>query len=506
MEQAGSEDGRGESERDRDVLEQWMTGCLHRVLPYRIMTDTSGGGFLQCFFVSDLHGRKARYEKLFEAIERERPEAVFIGGDLLPHGSFRGGGLGPGLTGPLEEYLVPRLEALRGGLGAAWPRIFVIHGNDDGRMEEETVIEAAGKGLWDYVHDRSVPWGEWTVFGYAYVPPTPFRLKDWERYDVSRFVDPGCVSPEEGFRTVPVPEREARYRTIREDLDELAAGTDMEKGLFLFHSPPYRTNLDRAALDGRMVDGVPLDVNVGSIAIKGFIALLDLSHGAGGILPHEHTLSEPKADRLRLMRATESNDDLIYTLYTDDRFAVDRALDEATQAYVPEVVARDDYGAVHRIWVITDAISVRKIQRLMVPEELFIADGHHRFETSVMFMNECRNRGWKPAAVESFDKRLVACFNSAGAGVTILPTHRLVHSLASLDSRRFLEESAQNFLVEEIGSPGEMWERMKSARHRRLFASEPARKLSGNPPRSQRRSRSAADAPTSSASNGSSSR
>ena len=237
------------------------------------MTDASGGDPLQCFFVSDLHGRKARYEKLFEAIERERPEAVFIGGDLLPHGSFHGGGLGPGFTGPLEEYLVPRLEALRERLGPAWPSVFVILGNDDGRLEEEAVIEAAGKGLWDYVHGRSVPWGEWTVHGYAYVPPTPFRLKDWERYDVSRFVDPGCVSPEEGVRTVQVPEREMRYRTIREDLEALAAGADMERGLFLFHSPPYRTKLDRAALDGRKVEGVPVDVHVGSIAIKGFIEI-----------------------------------------------------------------------------------------------------------------------------------------------------------------------------------------------------------------------------------------
>jgi Icc-related predicted phosphoesterase len=88
---------------------------------------------------------------------------------------------------------------------------------------------------------------------------------------VSRYVDPGCVSPEEGVRTVPLDAREARNRTIREDLEKLTGGEKMENAVFLFHTPPYRTNLDRAALDGRMVDHVPVDVNVGSIAVERFI-------------------------------------------------------------------------------------------------------------------------------------------------------------------------------------------------------------------------------------------
>ena len=56
------------------------------------------------------------------------------------------------------------------------------------------------------------------VYGYSFVPPTPFQLKDWERYDVSRFVDPGCVSPEEGMRTIPVSDQEQRFTTIQKDL------------------------------------------------------------------------------------------------------------------------------------------------------------------------------------------------------------------------------------------------------------------------------------------------
>jgi Icc-related predicted phosphoesterase len=96
-------------------------------------------------------------------------------------------------------------------------------------------------------------------------------LKDWERYDVSRYVDPGCVSPEEGIRSVPVPEREKRFSTIGEDLERLTAGDDLAKAIFLFHAPPYRTKLDVSSGEGKMIDHVPVDIHLGSIAIRRFI-------------------------------------------------------------------------------------------------------------------------------------------------------------------------------------------------------------------------------------------
>jgi hypothetical protein len=113
--------------------------------------------------------------------------------------------------------------------------------------------------------------GGFQVFGYSFVPPTPFLWKDWERYDVSRYVPPGCVSPEEGWRTVDADADEVRYGTIQEDLKALAGDADMAHTIFLLHTPPYETKLDRAALDGKMVDHVPLDLHVGSIAVQRFI-------------------------------------------------------------------------------------------------------------------------------------------------------------------------------------------------------------------------------------------
>jgi Icc-related predicted phosphoesterase len=223
------------------------------------------------FFVSDLHGKTLRYQKLFEAISSEKPEAVFIGGDLMP----RFWAVEDSLDFPPRDFIVRFLaknfQRLRTELRASYPRVFVILGNDDSRLEEVSLLGGAGQGLWEYVSSRKAVFKEFSVYGYAYVPPTPFRFKDWERYDVSRFVDPGSVSPEEGFRSVPVSEREKKYLTIKADLERLVGDDDLERAIFLFHAPPYKTKLDISHLENKMIDHVPLDRHLGSIAIRRFI-------------------------------------------------------------------------------------------------------------------------------------------------------------------------------------------------------------------------------------------
>jgi uncharacterized protein len=225
----------------------------------------------ECFFVSDLHGNIARYEKLLAAIASEQPQAIFLGGDLLPSGTaalFSPSAIYPDF---IDNFLVTKFTRLREQLGDRYPRIFLIMGNDDARIEEAEILDAAAGGLWEYVHDRKVVLGQYPVYGYAYVPPTPFLLKDWERYDVSRFVDPGCVPPEEGSRSVAVSEHEMKFTTIQKDLQLLTNDDDLSQAIFLFHSPPYQTDLDRAALDGKRVDHVELDPHIGSIAVRRFI-------------------------------------------------------------------------------------------------------------------------------------------------------------------------------------------------------------------------------------------
>jgi Icc-related predicted phosphoesterase len=218
-------------------------------------------------FASDLHGSQPRYLALLAAIARERPACVFLGGDLLPSSGLSGPGADDFLTG----WLGPRLAALRDELKGAYPRVLAIFGNDDPRAAEASLAQLEAEALLEHVHGRRTELGAHPVFGYAYVPPTPFALKDWERYDVSRFVDPGCVSPEEGRRSVPVSEAEARWSTIASDLEALAGREPLSRAVFLFHAPPHGTRLDRAALDRVRVEHAPLDLHVGSIAIRRFL-------------------------------------------------------------------------------------------------------------------------------------------------------------------------------------------------------------------------------------------
>lgn len=217
------------------------------------------------YFITDLHGDKERFKNLIRLVQQDLPPALFIGGDLTPHFARY-----ISHEDFFADFLLPEFRRLKEEMTNYFPAIFIIMGNDDVRIEEEYLSQGENEELWHYIHNRKTFFGNYPVYGYACVPPTPFRLKDWERYDVSRYVDPGCVPPTEGARSVDT-EEDIEYSTIQKDLDALTGEDDLSRAIILFHSPPYQTNLDRAALDGMKIDHVPLDVHVGSIAIKRFI-------------------------------------------------------------------------------------------------------------------------------------------------------------------------------------------------------------------------------------------
>jgi uncharacterized protein len=217
-------------------------------------------------FATDLHGHPKRYQALFHQMEQNPPDMLLLGGDLMPHGFT-------GLNGDfLSDTFLQGFAKLREQLGEQYPRVYLILGNDDGKSVEPWFVEQAEEtGLWAYLHGKVIEDSGLTLIGYSYVPPSPFMLKDWEKYDVSRFTDPGCVSPEEGRHSFPVNMNEVRYATIAKDIEELTSDVEMENAVLISHSPPYQTLLDRAGLDGQMIDHVPLDVHVGSIAISRWI-------------------------------------------------------------------------------------------------------------------------------------------------------------------------------------------------------------------------------------------
>jgi Icc-related predicted phosphoesterase len=221
---------------------------------------------LKGIFVSDIHGNIPRFQRLFQIIRNEAPDAVFFGGDLLPLHLVK--------HETMEEFvqatIFSEMKKIRNDCDKKI-RFFIIMGNDDPRMYERFFIKADNANLLTYIHQRTISYKKMYVTGYSFVPPTPFQLKDWERYDVSRYVDVGAVSPEQGKRTVEIPFDEIKYSTIAEDLEKLSTQSPSEKTIYLFHSPPYHSCLDRADLHGKKVDHAPMDVHVGSIAIQRFI-------------------------------------------------------------------------------------------------------------------------------------------------------------------------------------------------------------------------------------------
>ena len=224
----------------------------------------------ECLFATDLHGKKNRYELLFDYIREKPADILLLGGDLLPPFMPRPDSSGPARESFLDDILVRGFSGLKELLGARYPEVFLIMGNDDPRFFESSLI-SSGKGLWTFINQRRCVSHGFQIFGYGFVPPTPFQLKDWERFDVSRYVDIGCTPPDSGYRTIPASDHDINWRTISEDLEKLTSAYDLTDSIFLFHAPPYDTGLDLGDTGGRMVDHVPIDEHMGSIAVKRFI-------------------------------------------------------------------------------------------------------------------------------------------------------------------------------------------------------------------------------------------
>ncbi len=203
------------------------------------------------------------------------------------------------------------------------------------------------------------------------------------------------------------------------------------------------------------------------LARKGVVALGKLEPEK--VHAHEKTLKGPKEDRLRLMRATEANFGHIFMLYADPTRAADEALQSAVDGKTPTIEAMDDFGNRHTVWKVTDSGVINAVQLALSDKDLYIADGHHRYETAVNFMRECREKGWKPAAAESFDARMMTLFNIDEPGMSIRPIHRIVHAVPNFDPQAFLAKAQEDFEVSVHGSLAEMEQATKAGRSRHTF-------------------------------------
>ncbi len=202
---------------------------------------------------------------------------------------------------------------------------------------------------------------------------------------------------------------------------------------------------------------------------KGLIALVSLDDDKSEVRAHEKTLSGPKADRLKLMRATEANDGQIFMLYNDPENTINEWIDQELIGVSPIMEVTDDFGAIHRLYRISRPSLVLDIAEVMEKFELFIADGHHRFETAMNYMNECKKRNWKTPDSESFTHRMMTMVNMHDPGLTVLPTHRVVHSLKGFNPTNFLDRAAENFEITEYGNKADLYAALDAATDKSAF-------------------------------------
>jgi uncharacterized protein (DUF1015 family) len=184
---------------------------------------------------------------------------------------------------------------------------------------------------------------------------------------------------------------------------------------------------------------------------RGFMTRVRLEPlGRGRIYGHEETLAGPKADRLNLFRATAMNLSQVFGLYPDEHGQVQTALDAAVGRALP-LEATDHLGVVSRLWPVTDQRIVSTVTGLMGPKPVFIADGHHRYETALRYLEERREAGEARDEEAAANFVLMMLVSMSDPGLVILPTHRLVSGLPGLTAERLRELLGGHFQCETVG-------------------------------------------------------
>jgi len=183
---------------------------------------------------------------------------------------------------------------------------------------------------------------------------------------------------------------------------------------------------------------------------RGVLGALQLEEFGKGVQPHEHTLSGPKQDRLKLLRAAKANTSPIFGLYEDNDGWVTQLLESVCNETTPEGEARDAEGGVHRLWVVKDDETVNAIVGALDDESILIADGHHRYETALNYRNErmAQSENWTGGEPENFV--LMMCVSTLDSGLIVLPTHRLVKNIQAEKIVALPEKLSEFFDVEEM--------------------------------------------------------
>lgn len=199
--------------------------------------------------------------------------------------------------------------------------------------------------------------------------------------------------------------------------------------------------------------------------VLGFISLVKLADfDSGVVLPHENTFAGPKRDRLKLMQSVSANLDQVYSVFSDKTGAIRSFLSKETKKR-PAISVDSFQGVSHQIWAVRDRDTISAITSILADQSLYIADGHHRYETAIEYA-KWRREG--ADGEESFNYIPMLLVDIANEPLDVLPTHRIVHDLL-MPEDAFLKRLRENFELKEYGSLERLKEGLTSLPNKHAF-------------------------------------
>ena len=181
-----------------------------------------------------------------------------------------------------------------------------------------------------------------------------------------------------------------------------------------------------------------------TVTRRGFVSWIKLEpFEAGVVLPHEHTLSGPKMDRLKLMTATKASFSQIFSIYGDQGKVLEKEYDRAAKS--KPFLEADQDGVNNRIYRIVDKGTVKVFQDLLARIPVYIADGHHRYETALEYQRIMKGKNPKHTGKEAYNYIMMYFTNIFDSGLVVYPTHRILHSLGGFDSKKLMDTVKAHF-------------------------------------------------------------
>jgi len=203
---------------------------------------------------------------------------------------------------------------------------------------------------------------------------------------------------------------------------------------------------------------------------RGFMCRTRLERfGEGNIHPHEETHSGAKADRFKLWRACRANLSQIFGLYPDPANQAQSILEAAIVGQTP-LVATDHLGVVHRVWPVTDIGVINRVAAAMAGKSVYIADGHHRYETALNLRDDLAKklaeRGEELSPEHPANFVLMMCVSMSDEGMLVLPTHRLFRGLPAMTAGDLVAKLGDSFSIEPAGQGPDralsLWEEIEA--------------------------------------------